>query len=57
MKTNLKQYKVTDIVDGAVYNGFEGKGLFGLLGKVIEPAILILVLIGTDSTGNIIYIR
>ena len=45
MKTTLKQYKVRDIVDGFVYNDFEGKGLFGLLGKVIEPAILILVLI------------
>ena len=45
MKATLKQYKVRDSVDGFVYNDFEGKGLFGLLGKVIEPAILILVLI------------
>ena len=38
MKTTLKQYKVRDIVDGFVYNDFEGKGLFGLLGKLtIQP--------------------
>ncbi|MCL1811329.1 MAG: DUF262 domain-containing protein [Methanomassiliicoccaceae archaeon] len=31
-------YKVKDIVDGFVYNEFEGKGLFGLLGKLtIQP--------------------
>lgn len=38
MKTDLKHYSVTDIVDGFVYNEFEGKGLFGLSGKlVIQP--------------------
>lgn len=38
MKTTLKQYKVRDIVDGFVYNEYEGKGLFGLSGKLtIQP--------------------
>ena len=38
MQTILKQYKVSDIVDGFVYNEFEGKGLFGLSGKLtIQP--------------------
>lgn len=38
MKTTLKQYTVREVVDGFVYNEFEGKGLFGLSGKlVIQP--------------------
>lgn len=38
MKTTLKQYSVRDIVDGFVYNELEGKGLFGLSGKLtIQP--------------------
>ncbi|GHT82512.1 hypothetical protein FACS1894125_5130 [Actinomycetota bacterium] len=38
MKTTLKTYKVSDIVDGFVYNELEGKGLFGLSGKLtIQP--------------------
>ena len=38
MRTTLKQYRVSDIVDGFVYNEFEGKGLFGLSGKLtIQP--------------------
>ena len=38
MQTTLKQYKVSDIVDGFVYNEYEGKGLFGLSGKlIIQP--------------------
>ena len=38
MKTKLKQYSVEQIVQGFVYNDFEGKGLFGLSGKlVIQP--------------------
>lgn len=31
MKTNLRQYKVKEILEGFVHNEFEGKGLFGLL--------------------------
>jgi hypothetical protein len=38
MKTDLKRYTADEIVDGFVYNDFEGKGLFGLGGKlVIQP--------------------
>jgi len=38
MKTTLKTYTVREIVDGFVYNELEGKGLFGLSGKlVIQP--------------------
>ena len=38
MKTDLKQYSVEEIVQGFVYNELEGKGLFGLAGKlVIQP--------------------
>lgn len=38
MKTELKHYTVRETVDGFVYNEFEGKGLFGLAGKlVIQP--------------------
>jgi hypothetical protein len=38
MRTSLKKYKVREIVDGFVYNEFEGKGIFGLSGKLtIQP--------------------
>ena len=38
MKTDLEGYTVEQVVDGFVYNEFEGKGLFGLSGKlVIQP--------------------
>ncbi|WP_076655280.1 HNH endonuclease family protein [Lactiplantibacillus plantarum] len=38
MKTFLKQYTVAEIVKGFVYNDYEGKGLFGLSGKLtIQP--------------------
>lgn len=38
MITKLKQYTVSEIVDGFIYNDFEGKGLFGLSGKlIIQP--------------------
>ncbi|GAB2864487.1 HNH endonuclease family protein [Nocardioides pacificus] len=38
MKTDLKRYSVSDVVDGFIYNEFEGKGLFGLAGRlVIQP--------------------
>ena len=38
VKTDLKQYTVDEVVDGFVYNELEGKGLFGLAGKlVIQP--------------------
>ena len=38
MKTMLKTYKIREIVDGFVYNELEGKGLFGLSGKLtIQP--------------------
>ena len=38
MKTTLKHYTVRDIVDGFVYNELEGKGLFGLSGRLtIQP--------------------
>ncbi|MDR2952354.1 MAG: DUF262 domain-containing protein [Treponema sp.] len=38
MKTALKKYKVSEITDGFVYNELEGKGLFGLSGKLtIQP--------------------
>ncbi len=38
MKAELHRYTVRDIVDGFVYNEYEGKGLFGLSGKlVIQP--------------------
>ena len=38
MKTDLKHYTVEEVVDGFVYNELEGKGLFGLAGKlVIQP--------------------
>lgn len=38
MKTDLKRYSVEETVDGFVYNELEGKGLFGLAGKlVIQP--------------------
>lgn len=38
MKTDLERYTVEQLVDGFVYNELEGKGLFGLAGKlVIQP--------------------
>jgi hypothetical protein len=38
VKTDLKSYTVADTVEGFVYNELEGKGLFGLAGKlVIQP--------------------
>lgn len=38
MKTTLRHYIVKDVLDGFVYNELEGKGLFGLAGKlVIQP--------------------
>lgn len=38
MKTQLKEIAVRDIVDGFVYNEYEGKGLYGLSGAlVIQP--------------------
>jgi hypothetical protein len=38
VKTDLKRYTITETVDGFVYNELEGKGLFGLAGKlVIQP--------------------
>lgn len=38
MKTKLKTYTVKEITEGFVYNEFEGKGLFGLSGKLtIQP--------------------
>ena len=38
MKTDLHHYTVADTVEGFVYNELEGKGLFGLAGKlVIQP--------------------
>jgi len=38
MNTELKYYKVSEIVSGFVYNELEGKGLFGLSGKLtIQP--------------------
>lgn len=38
MKTNLKTYTVEEICKGFVYNELEGKGLFGLAGKLtIQP--------------------
>jgi hypothetical protein len=38
VKTDLKQYAIADVVEGFVYNELEGKGLFGLAGKlVIQP--------------------
>lgn len=38
MKTDLKHYTVEEIISGFVYNELEGKGLFGLAGKlVIQP--------------------
>lgn len=38
MKTELKQYSVKDVVGGFEYNELEGKGLFGLSGRLtIQP--------------------
>jgi uncharacterized protein with ParB-like and HNH nuclease domain len=38
VRTTLKQYTVREVVDGFVYNELEGKGLFGLSGRlVIQP--------------------
>lgn len=38
MKTTLKKYTVKEICDGFIYNETEGKGLFGLSGKLtIQP--------------------
>ena len=38
MEAVLRTYKVSEIVDGFVYNELEGKGLFGLSGKLtIQP--------------------
>ena len=38
MKTELKNYSVTEVCSGFVYNELEGKGLFGLAGKLtIQP--------------------
>ena len=38
MKADLEHYTVAEVVEGFVYNELEGKGLFGLAGKlVIQP--------------------
>jgi len=38
MKTSLKNYSVKEVSEGFVYNEFEGKGLFGLAGRLtIQP--------------------
>ena len=38
MKTDLKEYTVRDISTGFIYNELEGKGLFGLSGRLtIQP--------------------
>ncbi|MEE6296864.1 HNH endonuclease family protein [Georgenia wangjunii] len=38
MKTELKQYSVAEVIEGFVFNEYEGKGLFGLNGRlVIQP--------------------
>lgn len=38
MKTTLKQYTIEEICKGFVYDDYEGKGLFGLSGKLtIQP--------------------
>ncbi len=38
METTLKQYTVKEVCEGFVYNAFEGKGLFGLSGRLtIQP--------------------
>lgn len=38
MKTDLHEYTVAEVIEGFVYNELEGKGLFGLGGKlVIQP--------------------
>ncbi|KKT72575.1 MAG: hypothetical protein UW69_C0088G0004 [Microgenomates group bacterium GW2011_GWA2_44_7] len=38
MITTLQKYTIHDVVDGFVYNELEGKGLFGLAGKLtIQP--------------------
>lgn len=38
MKTTLKNYTVKEVSDGFVYNEFEGRGLFGLSGRLtIQP--------------------
>ena len=38
MQTRLKTYTVREMVDGFIYNELEGKGLFGLAGKLtIQP--------------------
>jgi hypothetical protein len=38
MKTELQKYKVSEIVDGFVYTELEGKGLFGVSGKLAIPS-------------------
>ncbi|MGV8974189.1 HNH endonuclease family protein [Lactococcus lactis] len=38
MNTELKTYKVSEVCEGFIYNEFEGRGLFGLSGKLtIQP--------------------
>lgn len=40
MKTELKTYTVEQICEGFVYNELEGKGLFGLSGRLtIQPRV------------------
>ena len=34
METTLKQYTVKEVCDGFIYNESEGKGLFGLSGRL-----------------------
>ncbi len=38
MKTELKQYSVREVTEGFVYNELEGRGLFGLAGRLtVQP--------------------
>lgn len=38
MKATLREYTISEVLSGFVYNEFEGKGLFGLSGKLtIQP--------------------
>ena len=46
MKTTLKQYKVRDIVDGFVYNEYEGKIIHQQLRITIKNGKLCLKLTG-----------
>ena len=52
METNLRTYKVGEVCEGFVYNELEGKGLYGLSGRLtIRQSISLTIFESTCKSG------